>query len=541
MLLGIRHRARLEPAVEHLGRAVVGLAVLPDDDLVDEVLVEVGHLLARKLLELLRGADADHVRRVVVVDPHGDAAAPEAVSGDVPVARLLEPVAEALFAHVVRRPVHARVVLREALVEVLDADVPRVDRAVDERRVGAVAERIGVDDRRLVDELPLGLEALDDVLVAVLAEAALVFGNRVGERAGVVERIGKGRHARFLADAEVVLAVGGGDMDDADAVIGRDVVVVEDAERALRALVGEVREKRLVLGTLQGIALSFPDELVLIFLLEDERKPRLGHDVDRPRVVSHVAHRDIVDLRAGADREVLGKRPWSRRPDEEIDDASGALRLQLFARDRRGEDAARHGRVLDVLVVRAGLEVGERRRKLPGIRHDAVGAVDAALVPELLEDPPHRLHEAEVHRLVVVVEVDPAAHARYGLAPFADVLEHHRAALLVELVDAELLDFGRTRDAERHLRERLDRKTVGVPAEASFDVLSAHRLVARHDVLDRAREQVPVVRQSRRKGRPVVELVALLAFVLLQRLLESPVLLPEREDLLLHLREGDLV
>ncbi len=111
-------------------------------------------------------------------------------------------------------------------MEVLDADVPRVDRAVDERRVGAVAERIGVDDRRLVDELPLGLEALDDVLVAVLAESALVFGNRVGERAGVVERVGKGRHARFLADAEVVLAVGGRDMDDADAVVGRDVVVV---------------------------------------------------------------------------------------------------------------------------------------------------------------------------------------------------------------------------------------------------------------------------------------------------------------------------
>ena len=309
---------------------MVGLAVLLDDDLVDEVLVKVCHLLARKLLKLLRGTDADHVRRIVVVDPHGNAASPEAVAGNVPVARLLEPVAETLLADVVGRPVNACVVLREALVKVLDANVPRVDRAVDERRIGAVAERIGVDDRRLVYELALGLEALDDVLVAVLAEAALVLGNRIGERTGIVERIGKGVHAGFLADAEVVLAVGRGDVDDADAVICRDIVVVEDAERTLRTLVGEIREKRLVLGTLQGVALPFPDELVLLFLLEDERETRLRHDVDRPRVVSHVAHCDIVDLRASADREVLGKRPRSCRPDEEVDGALPTLNSQLF-------------------------------------------------------------------------------------------------------------------------------------------------------------------------------------------------------------------
>ena len=121
---------------------MIRLAVLLDDDLVDEVLVEVGHLLARELLQLLRGSDADHVGGVVVVHPHRDAASPEAVAADVPVARLLEPVAEALLAHVVGRPVHGGVVLREAFVQVLHAHVPRVDRAVDERRVGAVAERI---------------------------------------------------------------------------------------------------------------------------------------------------------------------------------------------------------------------------------------------------------------------------------------------------------------------------------------------------------------------------------------------------------------
>ena len=46
VLLGVRHGAGLEPAVEDFWGAVVGLAVLADDDLVDEVLVEVRDLLS---------------------------------------------------------------------------------------------------------------------------------------------------------------------------------------------------------------------------------------------------------------------------------------------------------------------------------------------------------------------------------------------------------------------------------------------------------------------------------------------------------------
>ena len=330
MGLRIGHRAGLEPAVEDLGRAMIGLAVLLDDDLVHEMLVEIRHLLAGKFLELLDGADADHVVRIGVIDPHRNAAAPEAVAADVPVARLLKPVAEALLADIGRRPVHLRVVLREALVQVLDLHVPCVDRAVDERRVRAVAERIAVDDRRLVDELALGLETLDDVLVAVLAEPALVLRHLVGERARLVERIDDCVHSRLLADAEVVLAVSRRDMDDADAVVSRDVVVVQHPERALGLLVGKIREDRLVLGALQLRALELGDELVLLFFLEDVREPRLCHDVDRLLVVRDVSDRNIVDLRTRAHHQILRQRPRRRRPDQQIDRRAGILqRLQL--------------------------------------------------------------------------------------------------------------------------------------------------------------------------------------------------------------------
>ena len=455
---------------------------------------------------------------------------------------------EALLADVVGRPVHGRVVLREALVEILNAHVPRVDRAVDERSVGAVAERIRVDDRRLVHKLSARLEHLDDVLVAVLAEASLELGDSGREGAGLVERIDKRVHSRLAADAEVVLAVRRRDVDESDAVVRRHVVVVEDAERALSALVGEVRENRLIFDALERRALELRDDFVLLLLLEDVRKPRPRHDVDGPRVVSHVAHCDIVDVRARADREVLGKRPGSGSPDQEIDvrrrryhgQGLGAARGPVRCPSHHLRPH-RHGRILHVLVVAARLEVGERGRELPAVGHDAVRAVDASLVPELLEHPPHGLHEAEVHRLVVVVEVDPAAHARNRLAPFGDVLEHHRAALLVELVYAERLDLVRARDAKRVLREGLDRESVSVPPEAALDVLAAHRLVARDDVLDRAREEMPVMRKAGGERRPVVELVALSARVLHKGLLERLALFPHLKDGLFHLRKCHLV
>ena len=170
-----------------------------------------------------------------------------------------------------------------------------------------------------------------------------------------------------------------------------------------------------------------------------------------------------------------------------------------------------------------------------------MGLVDATLIPKLLEDPPDRLHELGVHRLIVVLEIDPAPHTRNRLLPLVDVLKNHRAALLVELVYAESLDFRRACDTESLLSESFDRKTVGIPAEAALDVLSAHRLVTRHDVLDDTRQKVPVVRQSRREGRTIIESVLALALVLGERLLERAVLLPIGKDFLFHLRERDLV
>ena len=60
-------------------------------------------------------------------------------------------------------------------------------------------------------------------------------------------------------------------------------------------------------------------------------------------------------------------------------------------------------------------------------------------------------------------------------------------------------------DAELLLGLDLGGQAVAVPAEAALDPAAAHRLVARHDVLDVAGEQVAVVRQAVGERRAVVE------------------------------------
>ena len=58
----------------------------------------------------------------------------------------------------------------------------------------------------------------------------------------------------------------------------------------------------------------------------------------------------------------------------------------------------------------------------------------------MLEDPPDRFHEGDVHCAVGLAEVDEAPHPVDGRFPLFGVAEDDAAALLVEFGDAELLD-----------------------------------------------------------------------------------------------------
>mmetsp|Transcript_11764 Transcript_11764/g.30959 ORF Transcript_11764/g.30959 Transcript_11764/m.30959 type:complete len:724 (-) Transcript_11764:1012-3183(-) len=123
VLLRVRHRAALEPAVEDLVDALELAAALGrlELDVVDRLAVQVGDLLTRKLLELFDGPN--HLELLAVIrDPHRDGGAPEAVARDGPIARILEPIAEALLLDEVGHPVRLVVVGEQPVLERLDVD-----------------------------------------------------------------------------------------------------------------------------------------------------------------------------------------------------------------------------------------------------------------------------------------------------------------------------------------------------------------------------------------------------------------------------------
>ena len=186
-----------------------------------------------------------------------------------------------------------------------------------------------------------------------------------------------------------------------------------------------------------------------------------------PVLLAVLFHQVVVHVRADNDAEVGIKCPRSRRPHED----ARILELGFVRVDRENQ---REGRVLTVLIALVGFEVRKRSGESRAVRLDAVALVDEALVEALLEHPPHGFHEVLVHGLVARVEVDPAAHAAHGLLPFARVLEHLAAAGFVELVDAEVLDFGNAGEAQFVLNERFNRKAVAVPTETARNLLALH-------------------------------------------------------------------
>ena len=96
----------------------------------------------------------------------------------------------------------------------------------------------------------------------------------------------------------------------------------------------------------------------------------------------------------------------------------------------------------------------------------------------------------------------------------------------VETVDPVGGDLGASRDAELALDLVLGGQTVAVPAETALDTAAAHRLVARHRVLDESREEVPVVGHPVGKRRSVVEDVLLVDVAALDGGSEGAVGLP---------------
>ena len=136
-----------------------------------------------------------------------------------------------------------------------------------------------------------------------------------------------------------------------------------------------------------------------------------------------------------------------------------------------------------------------------------------------------------------MLQVDPEADPLGQPVPLLQVREHRLAAPRVELRDPILLDLRLVVDAQLLFDRDLHRQPVAVPAALALHAIAAHRLKARVDVLEHAREHVVGARRAVRRRRALVEDPLWRALAAAQRLREHVALAPARQHLQLQRRQ----
>ena len=520
------HGTRVKPAVDDFLDAVHLLAALRalNRDLVDVRTVQLDVIRAVRAHGLEFLDRADDMLMAAFALPYRQRRAPVAVAREAPVLYVFEPVAEAALADGLRDPVDRLVVGDKLVLDGRHLDEPGRERVVEQRRIAAPAMRIAVRELRCLEEQALLLEVCEDQRIGFLDEEARPIRLSC-ELALAVDEVDES-DAVLLADAVIVFAVCRSHMDDARAVLRRDVVIAGHDERLFAALVldllDSVRIERLVLAVLEILALIALEDLALAFdTLEDLVDECLCEDV----LLVADLDLDVIDRGVHAECHVRRQRPRRRCPGEERVIAVFGLEFD-------------HGRALrDVLVALCHLMRGERRAAAWAIRDDLVALVEQALLPDLLERPPLRLDEVVLVGDVRVLHVSPEADDIGELLPHALVLPDGLAALLDERLDAVCLDLFLAVDADLLLDFELNRQAVRIPASLSEDLLALHRGEARQHVLDDARQDMADMRLAVGRRRAIVEREGIAALALVDCLLSDVMCFPELADLLLALHE----
>ena len=509
-----------------------------EDDVVDVGPVEFQILwngTGRHLPQLVDGAHA--VRVALLAAPDGQRRAPVAVAAERPVDVAGQPLAEAPVLDVLRVPDHVVVGLEELVLDSRGADVPGRLGVVEERRVAAPAERIAVLVGLDAEQQAALLEVGDDGRVGVLDVNAGPRRDLGDELALEVDGVDD-RQVVLHPDAHVLLAEGGGDMDDAGAVGGSHVVAADDEVRPF--VRGHEAEGRLVAQAEQLRAGELAQDLGL--LAQDLLHEVAGED----EALAAALDERVGDVGADRGRHVADERPRRGGPDGERDGlwlASGVRARRLTGHSRgcvRREREAHVDRVFgDVLVALRDLVAADRRTATRAVGHDLVSLVEQVLVPDLPEDPPDRLDVVVREGVVGVVEVEPEADPLGEAHPLLEVGRDALATELIELGDAVGLDLSLAVDAEAALDLEFHRQAVRVPARLARHAVPAHRLVAREEVLEDARDDVMRARAAVGRRRSFVEHVEWRVVTALEALLEDAVLLPELEGPGVERREVD--
>ena len=499
----------VEPDVSDLGDALDLLAagLAGDPDLVDPGTAELLELLepvGRPGLELR--ARADHVQVPARARVEREREAVEPAARDVPVAHVPEPVVHAL-GHVGGRPLDGGVRLEQPGADLVDGDEPVVRDPEDERGVAAPAERVRVLVRLGADEQPAVAEVPDDLVGRLAGGDPVQPAVLLGEAPRLVHgrQHGETMHA---GEVEVLGPAARGDVHDAGP--RGEVHLLPGDDAVLDLAPGRERVERPPVAE--------PHELL------SPRAPRerlVGEERDCDPVA--VLEQPVLRLRLDRSRDVRGKRPRRRRPDDE------RFVLPLDEREPHVE------RGVDPVLVVAGELVRRDRGSAAGapLRRAMAEDEPAALVDDL-QELPDVLDVRVREREVVLAPVHPLAEADGALRQLLGRPGDDLAAAPGELREAVLLDLPLRVQPELALDPDLDPETLAVEPVLVALVESPESLVALEDVLERAAPRRMDGERLVRRDRTVDEAEPRAAAVLLTEPLERTLALPELEDLALE-------
>jgi hypothetical protein len=498
---------------------------------------------------------------VLVALPDGQREPPEPLLGDHPIAHVVQPVHLALLA-VAGDPAN----LRDGGLDLVapgHRNVPLVHEAVDDGRFAPPAVGVAVGVALAGDQQVFFLEGGDDVVGDLVRGLAGERPEGVGEAPCLGQR-GNRRQGAILAEVVVLLPAAGRDVNDARALAAGDGVPGDHAMAAgsrgvlrpraairetARRLLGRQLVERAVVGEPeQVLAHQRLDDLILAMVFEELRqgleldgfsflavgRGDFGFDlapaveVLRPDVVLPLALANLVVLHLRMDRrgDVGRQRPRRGGPDEQ----------GLLLPPAQGQ-AKEHRHVLDPLIALVHLHLADAHPAARTPRHGVEALVDVPAVETLFQKTPDGEVVGLAHRVIRIGPVHPVAQADRLFGLHSRELPHAGLAVLDELVHAVGVDVLLRLEPVGLLHLDLDPQALAVEAVLVSQLAAAHGMVALIEVLQRPPPRVMHTHRIISRDRPVQKPPLRPTAILLAQFLESPHLVPERKNPLLHSRE----
>ena len=428
-------------------------------------------------LQFFSAADAFQVTAFTA--PDWNRSSPISGSGNCPVLDFCQPVAETLLADKRRVPVHGVVVLYQLILQLAHLDIPARLCIVYQRSAASPAVRIVVDHLLLGVYLILPCQILENLNIQAIFHYEAAGPWSLGKSTLLVYRSCK-RNVVAATCVVVVFTKCISGMNQTGTILGADIIRTCNEERLLVSVFHLYERHELLIFLIlqiltlhgfQNFILAFSQHLVCQSLSDNQH-------VAFFRSFQHLCT-DVIHFRTNGNQHVGRQGPRCGGPCQEVL-VVHALALEL----------ASYGQYGNLLVSLCNLVGSQTRSAASAVRLYLVTFVNQSGIEELLQNPPAGFNIIVLVCNIRIIQVRHVCHAVGHIRPHAGVLEYGLTALLVEFLNAVLLDVLLSVHSQLLLNLNLNRQSVGIPSGLSLNLESLHRLVPINGVLQSSRHNV---------------------------------------------------